>query len=267
MPELPEVEIYKRYLESTSLNKRIESASVERNQMLFNVGADKLERLLAGRKFQSCWRHGKYLFAELRPDLWLVLHFGMTGNLIYFKGDSEKPHYTRLLIRFNNGHSLAFTDQRKFGKISINKQPQEFIEERNLGPDALQIDFRAFKTMAARSRGAVKGTLLDQHRIAGLGNLYADEALFQTRIHPQAASCALSEQTLRLLFKNIKRILQTAIKRNADYTEFPKSWLLVNRVKGGKCPRCPGRIATTKVAGRTTYFCPSCQKMPQRNGQ
>ena len=263
MPELPEVEYFMQYIRSTSLHQKIKAVHVKSAQMLLEVTVEEFERLLNAKEFFGCQRHGKYLFTEVQSDLWLVLHFGMTGNLKYFKATENEPPYTRLLFSFVNGFSLALTDQRKFGKISVTKGPWEFVRQKNLGPDALQLDFPSFKALVAKSSGAIKGALLDQHRIAGLGNIYADEILFQTCIHPCAKTCELDEQTVRQLFRNMKRILKTAIKHNADIADFPRNWLLHNRVKGRKCPKCPGRIVTLKVAGRTAYFCPSCQKMPQ----
>lgn len=260
MPELPDVEYYRRYFESTSLHQTIAKVTVNSNQILDGVTADIVADQLKGKFFHRCTRYGKYLFSQASVDLWLVLHFGMTGNLVYYKDAADAPPYQRLTVNFSNGNSLAFSDQRKFGKVSLTSNQQDFVLRKRLGPDALEVDFPTFKTVAEVSRGTAKSTLLNQHIIAGVGNIYADEILYQAGIHPQTKTSQLNEETIKRLFNALKQVLKTAIDLQADPTALPENYLIHYRFSGADCPGGCGKVATAKVAGRTTYFCPECQK-------
>ena len=260
MPELPEVQIFKEYLDSTSLHKRIQDIEVKSKQILQDITENDLSAKLKGEEFLSSQRHGKYLFASVSGKFWLVFHFGMTGDLIYFKELNEEPAHDRLLITFKNGYHLAFDNQRKFGKIIVTPTVDEFVSNKKLGKDALQIDLPDFTEAMKKKRGSVKSVLMDQHTIAGIGNLYSDEILFQTGVHPKKRVSELDEKTLKDLHSNIRRVLKTAIENQADPKHFPKDYLLHNRVKGAPCSGCDGKIETITVSGRTAYFCPNCQK-------
>jgi formamidopyrimidine-DNA glycosylase len=260
MPELPEVEHFKKYLESTSLHKTITEAAVKNSQILEDVAEDELENMLASKEFVSSQRYGKYLFTNVSEEFWLVMHFGMTGKLKYFKALKYDPEHDRLLIGFENGYHLAFDCQRKFGKITTTSKIEDFIKKKQLGEDALQIDFQGFEELMQKRRGAVKYTLMNQHILAGIGNIYSDEIAFQTGVHPKTKINELDEKRLRDMFNNMKRVLKTAIKNHADPRRLPKSYLLTNRRVGTNCPRCGGEIQTLKFSGRTTYFCSNHQK-------
>ena len=140
MPELPDVEMFKRYLDATSLHQRIDDVDVRNAYILKNVTARELARGLKGRRFESTRRHGKHLFVRADRKLWLRLHFGMTGSLEYFKDDRQAPRHTRVLFVFANNHRLAFDDQRQFGQIGLLEDVDEFLKKRALGADALDID-------------------------------------------------------------------------------------------------------------------------------
>lgn len=260
MPELPDVQTFKEYLDSTSLHKRIQDLEVKSEQILRDVTGNELSTKLKGEEFLSSQRHGKYLFASVSGKFWLVFHFGMTGDLKYFEELNEEPAHDRLLITFSNGHHLAFDNQRKFGKVTVTPKIDEFITKKKLGTDAMQIDFPTFRDAMENKKGSIKAALMDQHTIAGIGNIYSDEILFQTGIHPEKKVSALDEKTLKELHSNMRRILKTAIENQADPKRFPKDYMLHNRVKGAPCPRCGGKIETLKMSGRTAYFCPKCQK-------
>src|SRR5207248_8794154 len=171
-------------------------------------------------------------------DAWLRLHFGMTGFRRYFKGEEKAPPQTRVLFVFEKDHRLAFDDQRKFGEIGLIKDVDEFLKQRSLGPDALDVDFSGFKELLAGHRGAVKFVLMNQKLIAGIGNIYADEILFHAHIHPATEIGRLGEKNVGKLFRATRYILKKAIEAKADADLMPKSWLLPRRGKGGKCPRC-----------------------------
>jgi formamidopyrimidine-DNA glycosylase len=260
MPELPEVETFKRYLDSTSLHRRIMGLEVRDAYVLKRVSARELARRLKGRRFENTHRHGKHLFVRAGDKLWLRLHFGMTGSLEYLKRDEETPKTARVLLNFANNGRLAFDDQRKFGEIELIEDVDEFLQRRGLGPDALDISLPEFKAIVGKHRGAVKAILLNQQLIAGIGNLYADEILFRARIHPATQISALEEKMVAKLFRAARDILKRAIEAKADVDQMPKSWLLPHRGKGGKCPRCGRELTSATIGGRTAWFCAHCQR-------
>src|ERR1044071_9464351 len=178
MPELPEVETFKRYLDSTSLHQRLIAVDVRDAYVLKGVSARELALRIKGRRFEHSHRHGKHLFVRIGDELWLRLHFGMTGDLQYFKGPEEAPKTARVLFHFTNNRRLAFDDQRKFGEIELIKDVDEFLQKRGIAPDALHLDLSEYQRIFRTHRGALKAILLNQQLIAGIGNLYADEILF-----------------------------------------------------------------------------------------
>jgi formamidopyrimidine-DNA glycosylase len=260
MPELPDVEIFRRYFNSTALHQKIDSVKVSRTRILKDISPRRLQNLLKGKSFTSTDRHGKNLLIHFDSRI-LRMHFGMTGFLKYFKDQNENSVHTRLLITFKNNYKLAFVCQRMFGKVSLEKDIQDFVTKNNLGSDALKLNFRQFAEIFSGSKSAIKSLLLDQKKIAGLGNIYADEVLFQSKVHPAAKSGSLDKNEIKRIHHNIRKVLRYAIKHNAQPRQFAKSYLLPNRSRSGKCPRCPGRLKTVKISGRTSYFCPRSQKL------
>jgi formamidopyrimidine-DNA glycosylase len=260
MPELPEVETFKRYLDNTSLHQRITSLEVRDAYVLKRVSARELSRRLKGRRFENSHRHGKHLFVRAGEELWLRLHFGMTGSLQYLKDDEIAPKTSRVIFRFAHNRRLAFDDQRKFGEIELITNRDDFLRARCLGPDALKISLSEFKAVVGKHRGAVKAILLNQQLIAGIGNLYADEILFRTRIHPGREAATFSDEDLSRLFRATRYVLGKAIALKTDFNRLPKSWLLTDRDKRGKCPRCSRALKSATIGGRTSWFCAHCQK-------
>jgi formamidopyrimidine-DNA glycosylase len=261
MPELPEVETLRQYVNDTSIQQIIEKVDVKDPRILDGLSANGLANALTGRQIQSTARHGKLLFMKLEDDLWLALHLGMTGWMYYFRNMKEEPVHDRLLITFAGGAHLAYSDQRLFGRWTITKQPRLFVNQMGLGPDVLGLTLSAFVELMRRRRGIIKQALLDQHFVAGLGNLYSDEALFQSGICPNAKLRCLSEDRLECLFDNIQMILQTAISSQMNISSLPDSYLLPHRMPGGICPKDGNPLLHKKIAGRTTYYCPWHQKM------
>jgi formamidopyrimidine-DNA glycosylase len=259
MPELPSVEIYKQYFDSTCLYKIIKSLKVRNPEILLDISPLRLSKILVGKKFVSSSRYGKYLFANLEDRYSLVMHFGMTGFLKYFSELEEEPSHSRVLITFQNGYQLAFDDQRKFGRLGLTLSLDEFIQKKRLGPDALEVSFKDFKEIFYRRKGMMKPLLLNQNLIAGIGNLYADEILYQSRIHPLTKADKLDSKHIKNLFKVMKKVLKKAIDYRDDLHTFPDFFLLSHRYTGGECPQ-GGKIIKMKVGGRTTFFCPECQK-------
>jgi len=260
MPELPEVETFKRYLDSTSLHQRVTGVAVRDVYVLKRISARELARRLKGRRFENSRRHGKHLFVRAGNELWLRLHFGMTGWLQYLKRDEETPNTARVLFRFANNRRLAFDDQRKFGEIELIKDVDEFLQTRGLGSDALEISLSQFKAIVGKHRGAVKAILLNQQLIAGIGNLYADEILFRARTHPATKAARMSDKDLQRLFRATRDVLERAIALKTDFNRLPKSWLLPHRGKRGRCPRCGRVLKSATIGGRTSWFCAHCQE-------
>ena len=263
MPELPEVETFKRYLDSTSLHQRITGVEVRDAYVLKRVSVRELARRLKGRRFENSHRHGKHLFMRADDELWLRLHFGMTGSLQHYKRDEEAPIHTRVVFAFANNSRLAFEDQRKFGEVALLKDVDEFLRKRGIGPDALDINVLQFKTIFRTHRGAVKAILFNQQLIAGIGNLYADEILFRARMHPATEAARLRDKDLRRLFRATRYVLERAIALKTDFNRLPKSWLLTHREERGRCPRCGRALKSATIGGRTSWLCARCQKRPQ----
>lgn len=257
MPELPDVEVFRRYLNTTSLHARIEKVETRSLNILYGIQPWELKRAMEGHFIESTRRHGKYLFAGLDSGRWIVLHFGMTGYLKYFKEMEKEPPYSRLLITFFNHYHLAYVCQRQLGKVGIVKDALTFVTEKRLGPDALEINFQTFKDILEKRRGSIKSTLMNQRIIAGIGNIYSDEILFQSGIYPLTKADQLSEEMLKMLFLQINYVLKTAIKGRARH--FPDSYLIHYRYKNGKCPHCGKIVEQIKVSGRTAYYCSICQ--------
>jgi len=258
MPELPEVEMARRYLRATSLLQTIQAAKVRDERILAGVSVREFEESLAGKQLHCAIRHVKRLFLKLHDSLWLTLHLGLTGRLICLESGAEEPRHTRLLIAFENGRSLAFDDLRIFGEAGFAKSPAAFLMERKIGPDALLLDREDFLKIMSGRRGLIKPALLNQSLVAGLGNLYADEALFQAGISPKTRDLTIEQLTS--LFISIQEVLKTALATHADLEALPYSYLLPHRHPGGTCPREGALLSHEKIAGRTSYFCPEHQK-------
>jgi formamidopyrimidine-DNA glycosylase len=260
MPELPDVEIFKRYFDSTSLHQCIDDVEVRNAYILKDISARELARRLKGHCFELSRRHGKHLFVCADDDVWLRLHFGMTGSLQYFKNDEQVPRHARAVFVFAKNHRLVFDDQRQFGQIGLLRDVDEFLKKRALGSDALEINLGAFKKILGKRRGAVKSILLNQRLIAGIGNIYADEILFRARLDPATEITRLGDKILAKLFRATRYILEKAIAAKADVNQMPRSWLLPHRGKHGKCPRCGRELKSSTIGGRTAWFCARCQK-------
>lgn len=262
MPELPDVEIFKRYLDATALRKKIKGSNVHDADLLDGVSRQKLQRRLHGERFRDTHRHGKFLFARFGASDWLILHFGMTGFLKYHKNSDDTPDHTRLTIDFANGYHLAYSCQRKLGKISHTDSVDHFIENQGLGPDCYsdRFSFEAFTQALGHRSGAVKSSLMNQNRMAGLGNIYSDEILYQTGIHPESAVTRIDEETRRTLYRAMRRIVRVAIDRRVTPEDFPRNYLIRHREEGAGCPRCGGTITRMKISGRSAYVCPYHQE-------
>ena len=265
MPELPDVETFKRVLARSALRKTIERVVVSDKRILGKLAAETFVGRLQGARLVAAQRYGKHLLARIDRGGWLTLHFGMTGALHFVSKPDEEPPFTRVRLDFANDGSLAYTNKRMIGRVGLIEDAADFIADEKLGPDALdrRFDFAAFKAAVLGIKRDVKSVLMDQQIIAGIGNIYSDEILFQARINPAARMDKLTPNQLKQLFLKMREALKTAIARGAGSEQFtermPKSALLPERKKGGHCPRCRSPLKVFKVGGRTAYCCPKCQ--------
>jgi formamidopyrimidine-DNA glycosylase len=258
MPELPEVETYCRYFARHALRQRIAKVDVRDERILGEIRTGTFVRRLEGRTFTAVRRHGKHLFADAGTT-WLHLHFGMTGDLAWYR-EGEGPRFAKIVFDFDGGGHLAFEDVRLFGLADLVDSPDDFIRERGLGPDPLALTLPKFRALLEGRRGAIKSLLMAQEIIAGLGNLYVDELLYQTGIHPRRAVDEVTDAERRALFATMKRMLRDVIERHGRDAALPARYLIHHREEGARCPRCGGTIARSVVFGRTTYFCKSHQR-------
>ncbi|MFW5685451.1 MAG: Fpg/Nei family DNA glycosylase [Spirochaetota bacterium] len=263
MPELPDVEYLRQYAEATSLHRTIVGSSLASERLLDETSAQLVARRLKGASFQSARRHGKHLFLELEasgndPGA-LMLHFGMTGALEYEQGDGA-PEYRQLSIEFEDGSSLFYTNKRMLGAIAIIDDPDTYVADHGLGPDALSVSEETLDEVIHGGRGAVKSTLMNQSRLAGLGNIYTDEILFHARIDPRRPCSELSADEVATIHAKIRHVCSRAIEAHARPDRMPESWLIRRRDDGARCPRCGGRVQNITLSGRSTYLCEGCQR-------
>lgn len=221
MPELPDVEGFKRVLTRKALGKTIAQVVVSDVRILGKLSARSFTSRLRGAKLVEVRRHGKHLMARLDQGGWLTLHFGMTGALQFAgKPGSSEPPFTRVRLDFAGDGWLAYIKKRMIGHVGLAMDAADFIAAEKLGPDAL----------------------MDQQVVAGIGNIYSDEILFQARINPATRIDKLAPSDLERLFAEMRKVLKTAISRAAGSEQFvermPKGSLLLQRHKGGRCPRC-----------------------------
>ena len=258
MPELPEVEIYARYFAEHALRQKIAGVQVL-DERILTVRKEQFVDALKGRTFTEVRRHGKHLFVKAGSS-WLHLHFGMSGDLAFYRDPEPPPRFARVVFDFPRGAHLAFEDMRLFGIVDLTPDPDQYIREHRLGPDPLEIDLKAFRNLIDGRRGATKALLMSQDIIAGVGNLYADETLFQTSVHPRRPADALTSAEVGAMFKAMQRILRDVIARKTNWDDYPRKYLIHHREEGARCPRCGGTIKRTTVISRTTYFCGKHQR-------
>ncbi|PWN06485.1 Fpg/Nei family DNA glycosylase [Rhodohalobacter mucosus] len=261
MPELPEVIHFKHYIESTALNQTIADIEVLNDQILANDSEQQFKKHLSGHAFASCSNYGKYLFLHSTGAHYLVMHFGMTGSPVYFKNEGHKPDYPRAVFHFDNGYKLAFNCMRMFGRLELTEAKEAFIEDKELGPDISSegFSFETFRKLMENRRGMIKSSLMDQHLMAGIGNEQSDEILFQSRIHPKRKVSDLSEDDLQKIYRTMRSVIETRVECLDQGRPMPDNFLLEHREENEACPACGGTIEKIAAAGRSGYFCPSCQ--------
>ena len=233
MPELPEVNTFKKYFEGTSLHQKILDVAISDGKIIRNIEEDDFIDRLVGRSFSSSHRRGKYLFGQLDNNTHILFHFGMTGDFKYYSEEEDRPKYERFHFVFDGGSKLGFDCLRKFARIEFIPNLDKYIEDLGLGMDALEISEADFLQKMEGRKTTIKGFLLNQKLVAGVGNLYADEICYQTKVHPGSRLNAIPKKKQKEIFKAMQSILNFAIERAAHYKDYPDDWFWEWRVKGG----------------------------------
>jgi len=274
MPELPEVETIVNDLRPSILGRRFINVSIYCPEMVHHASVEELKRCLPGHTIKEIARRGKYLIFRLASREALIIHLRMTGSLLLKrKGEplAEPNLYVRAVFGLDNGMELLFTDRRKLGTISLVKDENEEIGK--LGPEPLDPDFTPqvlAKRLSSR-KAPIKAVLCDQEVIAGIGNMYADEALFFSGIHPLREANSLSYEEVKRLHKAIREVLTKAIGNGgasiSDYRrptgeKGSQQYNFYAAHRGGQtCKVCATPIERIAVRNRGTYFCPKCQRV------
>ncbi|MGH7056277.1 MAG: bifunctional DNA-formamidopyrimidine glycosylase/DNA-(apurinic or apyrimidinic site) lyase [Acetobacteraceae bacterium] len=277
MPELPEVETVMRGLEARLIGRRIETVRATRPDLRWPLPKN-LARRLHGRRVTGFARRGKYILMRLSGSETLLLHLGMTGRIILTRGPSPPPRHEHLVMETDDGTRLGFVDPRRFGSVDLLRTADEARHPRlaPLGPEPFDPAFTeaAFARALAGRRTTIKAALLDQRTLAGLGNIYACEALFRARISPRRLAANLGAARIARLLAAIRATLTEAIGAGgssfSDYVQpdgelghFQHAWQVYGRARCSLCPgppRCPHGIARIAQAGRSSFYCPSLQR-------
>ena len=281
MPELPEVETLARDLRVAVLGRTITEAWVapDAPRLVQAMPVEAFTSGLRGRRIEEIDRRGKYLLIKLDRDLWWLLHRRMSGNVIHRPADAPDERYLRARFRLDDGSELRFVDLRKFGTMWLTDDPQAVVAE--LGPEPLDGAFTAEVLAAALAKRSapVKAVLMDQRAIAGLGNLYADEALHYAGVHPLRPAQSLSTKEVARLRDGIVRALEQGLANlgssmgGADGEEVSlrdhvnlngnpgsnQEYLVAYGREGRPCRSCGAAIERLKLSNRSAHFCPRCQ--------
>lgn len=273
MPELPEVEAFKAYITAHCMRKPIVDIKVADTSVLKKVSAATFKKALIGHAFKSVHRLGKYLVIEIRNvDKKLVMHFGLTGSLVYMSDDQEAVKFSRIEFIFKKG-VLHWTDLRKFGKVWFVDDTAQIPGLKKLGIDALAITKKQFLTLLADNASKnIKALLMDQEIIAGIGNEYSDEALFHAGIDPHHRIKDITQAARVKLYTALGKVLRYAIKvqqqsiKSASSSQFPSkasrkafaaTYLQAHRHVDMVCPKNKKHtLKKATIAGRTSYYCP-----------
>ena len=277
MPELPEVETIRRGLLPHVVGRAITGFRLApgASRVIRDVPPDAFAARVTGRRIDDLTRRGKYLFFRLdgnQPPFYLAVHLRMTGSLLYRRAGDPPDAYVRAVIALDDGSELRYADLRKLGQMWLVKSPEAAVGA--LGPEPLDAAFTAAKLRETLShrRAPIKAVLLDQRAVAGLGNIYTDEALFAARTHPLRMANALTDPEVARLHRAIRRVLNDALgNRGSSFRDYVDAAgregrhqlrVKVFRRTGQPCYVCGTEIARIKVGGRSTHFCPRCQPSP-----
>ena len=275
MPELPEVETIRRSLFPLVIGHKVVRASLTYAKLLKNAEPEEFSLMLEDQTFTDIKRRGKYMMFCFDSDLRLIVHLRMTGQLRYEDPAVELRKHNHFILDLDNGMQLRYVDTRKFGMLYLGSEDQVINDSgwHRLGPEPLDDAFTldAFRTIVQRyPHRKIKGLLLDQHMLAGLGNIYTDEALFKAKIHPRSLAGCIAEEAVEALYHAIRTVLAAGIEHRGtsmnDYVDgFGKmgsfqEQLHVYRQTGAPCTLCGNPITRLKVAGRSSHVCVKCQQ-------
>jgi len=272
MPELPEVETIRRDLLPLVTGRTVTEAWVSPNapRLVQLIPPDEFCSQLTGRTIEDISRRGKYLFFNLDRGLLWAVHLRMTGRLLHSESGCPDTPYLRARFRLDNGAYLCFIDLRKFGTMWL--VDDESLVASRLGPEPLGQAFTPayLRQILARRSAPIKAALLDQSAIAGIGNIYADEALFEARINPRRAASSLSRKAIDRLHAGIQQVLEEALgDRGSSFRDYLDASgregghhlkVKVFRRTGEPCYACATPVRRIKLGGRSTHFCPKCQR-------
>ncbi len=269
MPELPEVETTVNELKEKIIGRKILKVWTDAEK-LFKPNFLEFEKGVIGRTIKEISRRGKNIIIELDSGKYILVHQKLTGSLLYGT-EIERP-YIHLILSLDKGE-IALSDLRKFAKVAFIPDLENYPDYKNLGPEPLSREFslEKFEEIIKKSKGKIKKVLMDQEKIAGIGNIYSDEILFEAKVSPLRETQELKTKETKKLYLAIKKILEKAIKAKgtsvSDYRRpsgeegnFAK-FLKVYQREGKLCPRhCGGRVKRIKFGSRSSHFCPRCQK-------
>ena len=272
MPELPEVEVIRAQLERELAGARIASCEVGLPRLVSHPTPLGYRRGLKGRRVAGVARRGKYLLFELDDERELVLHLGMTGSLMLVPRGGERPRHTHIVYHLEDDRDLLYIDPRTFGETALlragDRSPLRGLQR--MGPEPLGPGFGSEELGAAlRGRCRIKSALLDQSRLAGIGNIYADESLHRAGVSPLRRLDTLSAAEIERIHAELRAVLREAIARGGssvgDYVNLRgergdfQGCHRVYRRAGEPCPRCGAAVRREVIGGRSSYFCPRCQ--------
>lgn len=274
MPELPEVETIKEDMVRKIKGRRINKVDIKDEKSVKIPSGREFKRRVEGKTIQDIKRRGKYLILNLNSYELLIFHLKLTGRVLFFSPGEKEPDYSRVVFVFSNGSKLFFTDVRRFGEIylltrdEIDKVPAI----KSMGPEPLSPEFtaRKLKEKLKGKRGKIKPALMNQAVLAGVGNIYSQEALYRTGIHPERNISRLTDREIEAIYHTLVEVLKEAIQHRGSsvdaYVDLNGKegghvpYLQVYGREGEKCPRCGSFIKKKKISGRGTYFCEGCQK-------
>ena len=268
MPELPEVEVVRRQLEPVWVGRTIQSVWSAKPNYFFVTPPSALQKRLIGRKTTALVRHGKYILAELDDESRLLCHLGMTGQIT--SRALERDAHVLLVLGLSGKKAITFRDVRKFGKVEWIERAASSPRLDKLGPDALDVTAAILEAGFRGRKAPVKAALLDQSVLAGVGNIYADEALFSASVAPTRPASSLDASELKALATAVRRILRTSVKRGGstinDYIQPDgelggyQNWHRVYGKDGEPCPTCRTPLSRLVIGGRSSHFCARCQR-------
>jgi formamidopyrimidine-DNA glycosylase len=265
MPELVEVEVFKRKIERSVRGKTITEVTVVPDDIVFRKKSpSSVKKTLLGARVKGCYRKGKYIWFELDRTPCPVFHLGMTGSYIVTEGPLDKNlKSVKLVLEMNDGTKLVFRDPRRFGRIFLVDDPLFSPPLSRLGPDVMNElpSVGELFELFQRRKAPIKGVLLDQSALSGIGNWMADEILFQSRIAPMRPAQKILLSEVKALRSKINQVVKLSVNVSADYDRYPKTWLFhhrwgrkVGKIKSGE------KIKHNVVAGRATAWVPRLQK-------